>query len=44
MTTDRLDAPFALARFRDGDAVALGLVAGDRIRRLSHRRARRRRA
>ena len=35
MTTDRLDAPFALARFRDGDAVALGLVAGERIRRLS---------
>ena len=35
MTTDRLDAPFALARFHDGDAVALGLVAGERIRRLS---------
>lgn len=35
MTTDRLDAPFALARFRDGDAVALGLVAGERIRALS---------
>ena len=35
MTTDRLDAPFALARFHDGDAVALGLVAGERVRRLS---------
>jgi 2-keto-4-pentenoate hydratase/2-oxohepta-3-ene-1,7-dioic acid hydratase in catechol pathway len=35
MTTDRLDAPFALARFHDGDTAALGLVAGDRIRRLS---------
>src|SRR6478609_5649489 len=35
MTTDRLDAPYALARFRDGGAVALGLVAGDRIRRLT---------
>ena len=34
---DRPDStrPFALARFRDGGAVALGLVAGDRIRRLS---------
>jgi len=27
-------APFALARFRDGTAVRLGLVAGDRIRPL----------
>ena len=35
MTTDRLDAPYALARFRDGEGVALGLVTGDRIRRLS---------
>ena len=34
MTTDRLDAPFALARFRDDGGAALGLVAGDRIRRL----------
>jgi 2,4-diketo-3-deoxy-L-fuconate hydrolase len=32
---DRLEAPFALARFREGDAVALGLVVGDRIRRLT---------
>ncbi|MGM7669880.1 fumarylacetoacetate hydrolase family protein [Microbacterium sp. A93] len=29
-----LDAPFALARFRDGAAVRLGLVAGGRIRPL----------
>jgi 2-keto-4-pentenoate hydratase/2-oxohepta-3-ene-1,7-dioic acid hydratase in catechol pathway len=37
MTTSSagLTAPFALARFRDGDAVHLGLVAGDRIRELS---------
>jgi 2-keto-4-pentenoate hydratase/2-oxohepta-3-ene-1,7-dioic acid hydratase in catechol pathway len=34
MTTDRLDAPFALARFRDGGDEVLGLVAGDRIRAL----------
>ena len=34
MTTHTLDAPFALARLREGDAVVLGLVAGDRIRRL----------
>ncbi|MEX0153877.1 fumarylacetoacetate hydrolase family protein [Microbacterium sp. LMI1-1-1.1] len=27
-------APYALARFRDGDAVRVGLVAGDRIRPL----------
>ena len=36
MTTDRLDAPYALVRFRDGHTVALGLVAGDRVRRLSN--------
>lgn len=35
MTTDRLEAPFALARFHDEDSTALGVVAGDRIRRLS---------
>ena len=37
MTTSSqgLTAPFALARFRDGDSVRLGLVAGDRIRPLS---------
>lgn len=34
-TSAHLTAPFALARFRDGDAVRLGLVAGDRIRPLS---------
>ncbi|WP_158866952.1 fumarylacetoacetate hydrolase family protein [Leifsonia sp. AG29] len=34
MTTDRLDAPYALARYRDGDRVQLGLVAGERIRPL----------
>jgi 2,4-didehydro-3-deoxy-L-rhamnonate hydrolase len=34
MTTDPIDAPFALARFRDGDDAVLGLVAGDRIRPL----------
>ena len=27
-----LTAPFAIARYREGDAVSLGLVAGDRIR------------
>ena len=34
MTTSSagLTAPIALARYRDGDAVRLGLVAGDRIR------------
>ena len=32
--TRRFDAPFALARYRDGDRVTLGLVAGDRIRPL----------
>lgn len=34
MTTSSLTAPFALARFREGDSVRLGLVAGDRIRPL----------
>lgn len=34
MTTAPPTAPFALARYRDGDAVHLGLVAGDRIRPL----------
>jgi 2,4-diketo-3-deoxy-L-fuconate hydrolase len=36
MTTSSagLTAPIALARYRDGDAVRLGLVAGDRIRAL----------
>src|SRR5688572_26501522 len=34
-TSDGLTAPFALARYRDGDAVRLGLVAGDRIRAVS---------
>ena len=29
-----LTAPFALARFREGDGATLGLVAGDRIRAL----------
>ena len=33
-TTGRLGAPFALARYRDGAGVQLGLVAGDRIRPL----------
>ena len=28
-------APFALAHFRDGDAVHVGLVVGDRIRALA---------
>nr|WP_246093187.1 fumarylacetoacetate hydrolase family protein [Subtercola boreus] len=32
--TDGLTAPYALARYRDGDEVRLGLVAGDRIRPL----------
>ncbi len=35
MTPTGLTAPYALARFRDGDTVALGVVAGDRIRRVS---------
>jgi 2,4-diketo-3-deoxy-L-fuconate hydrolase len=34
-TSAGLTAPFALARFRDGDSVRLGLVAGDRIRAVS---------
>ncbi|MGH1549620.1 fumarylacetoacetate hydrolase family protein [Leifsonia poae] len=34
MTTNRLTAPFALARYRDGDSLRLGLVAGERIRPL----------
>jgi 2,4-didehydro-3-deoxy-L-rhamnonate hydrolase len=33
-TTDRLDAPFALARYRDGEVTRLGLVKGERIRPL----------
>src|SRR4051794_616107 len=32
--TSSLTAPFALARYRVGDAVQLGLVAGERIRPL----------
>lgn len=35
MTSSGPAAPYALARFRDGDDVALGVVAGDRIRRVS---------
>lgn len=35
MTTTGPSAPFALARFRDGDSVALGVVAADRIRAVS---------
>jgi 2-keto-4-pentenoate hydratase/2-oxohepta-3-ene-1,7-dioic acid hydratase in catechol pathway len=34
MTTASFSAPFALARFREADAVRLGLVAGERIRPL----------
>lgn len=34
-TSAGLTAPFALARYRDGDSVRLGLVAGDRIRAVS---------
>ncbi len=34
-SSDRLDAPFALARMRDGEGVVLALVAGDRIRSLA---------
>lgn len=34
-TSNRLAAPFALARYRDGDAVRLGLVVGDRIAPLA---------
>jgi 2,4-didehydro-3-deoxy-L-rhamnonate hydrolase len=33
--TDGMSAPFALARFREGDGVRVGLVAGDRIRPLA---------
>lgn len=35
MTTHHPDAPYALARFRDGADVALGVVVGDRIRRVT---------
>lgn len=37
MTTSsgQLEAPFALARYREGGAVRLGLIAGDRIRPLA---------
>ncbi|MGV9194028.1 fumarylacetoacetate hydrolase family protein [Microbacterium sp. MC2] len=35
MTSTGPTAPFALARFRDGDNIALGLVVGDRVRALS---------
>ncbi|WP_432512116.1 fumarylacetoacetate hydrolase family protein [Kineococcus sp. SYSU DK001] len=34
-TSHGLTAPFALARFRDGDRVHLGVVAADRVRALS---------
>lgn len=34
MTNARTTAPFALARYRQGDDVVLGLVAGERIRPL----------
>jgi len=34
MASNAPDVPFALARYRDGAAVGLGLVAGDRIRPL----------
>jgi 2,4-diketo-3-deoxy-L-fuconate hydrolase len=34
-TSTGVSAPFALARYRDGDRVRLGLVAGERIRPLS---------
>ncbi|MET3905140.1 fumarylacetoacetate hydrolase family protein [Paenarthrobacter sp. 4246] len=39
MTTSsgQLEAPFALARYREEDAVLLGLIAGDRIRALGER-------
>ncbi len=33
-TSQNLDAPFAIARYLDGDSALLGLVAGDRIRPL----------
>ncbi|MDN3496458.1 fumarylacetoacetate hydrolase family protein [Planococcus sp. APC 4015] len=35
MTSTGPQAPYALARFRDGDAVTLGVVVGDRIRPVS---------
>lgn len=35
MTVHGPEAPFALARYRDGEGVRLGLVAGGRIRALS---------
>ena len=35
MTSTAPEAPFALARFREGADVRLGLVAGDRIRPLN---------
>ena len=35
MTSTGPSAPFAFARFRDGDSIALGVVAGDRIRAVS---------
>lgn len=35
ITQDSLSAPFALARFRQGSSVSLGVVAGDRIRAIS---------
>jgi 2,4-didehydro-3-deoxy-L-rhamnonate hydrolase len=35
MTSAGLTAPFALARYREGDAVHLGLVAGDSIRSVT---------
>ncbi len=34
-STAGMTAPFALARYRDGDSVRLGLVAGDRVRAVS---------
>ena len=34
-TSSDLAAPFALARYRDGSTVRLGLVAGDRVRPLA---------
>ena len=35
MTSTGPTAPYALARYRDGDSTALGVVAGDRIRPVS---------
>lgn len=35
ISTQGLTAPFALARFRDGDSVALGVVVADRVRAVS---------